>query len=87
LSAALATAGITRSDALAYLGRRLLKLVRHIKGTTFYPVGSLPKNTTGGQIAEQCRHLYPTLSRHFRQLRPVGHGNHRRRLSLDEASL
>jgi hypothetical protein len=32
--------------------------------------------------AEQCCHLYPTLSRHFRQLRPVRYGNHRRRLLI-----
>ena len=30
-------------DALAYLGRRPLKLVRHIKGTTFYHMGPLPE--------------------------------------------
>jgi bifunctional non-homologous end joining protein LigD len=30
-------------DALAYLGRRPLKLVRNIKGTTFYHMGSLPE--------------------------------------------
>jgi bifunctional non-homologous end joining protein LigD len=30
-------------DALAYLGRRPLKLVRHVKGTTFYHMGPLPE--------------------------------------------
>jgi hypothetical protein len=30
-------------DALRYLGRRPLKLVRHVKGTTFYPMGPLPE--------------------------------------------
>jgi bifunctional non-homologous end joining protein LigD len=30
-------------DALRYLGRRPLKLVRHVKGTTFYHMGPLPE--------------------------------------------
>ena len=30
-------------DALGYLGRRPLKLVRHVKGTTFYHMGPLPE--------------------------------------------
>jgi bifunctional non-homologous end joining protein LigD len=72
--------GTVADDAFVYLGRRPLKLVRHVKGTTFYHIGPLPEIPPAvNQLRLEKRKGGTGMRLWVEDLAPFGPGRDRRR--------